>query len=167
MTAARLKWYGWGREGEGMTPPERDFVLGRYREKFAVADFVQAPVPALEDVNLPASRLTPPAPLAAFCSSERYDRAAHAYGKSYPDYVRAMLGDFTVAPDVVAFPRDEAEVAAVMEWAGEVGASLAPFGGGARSRWTCATSAACLRWTRPRARRGSRAAPSARRSRRN
>ena len=37
MTAARLKWYGWGREGEGMTPPERDFVLGRYREKFAVA----------------------------------------------------------------------------------------------------------------------------------
>ena len=47
-----------------------------------------------------------------------YDRAAHTYGKSYPDYVRAMLGDFAYAPDVVAYPRNEAEIAAVIDWAG-------------------------------------------------
>ena len=130
MTAARLKWYGWGREGEGMSAQERGFVLGRYHEKFAASDFAEAPVPALEQVNLPAPRLSPPAALAPFCTSERYDRAAHAYGKSYPDYVRAMLGDFAAAPDVVAYPKDEAEIAAVIDWAGEAGASLAPFGGG-------------------------------------
>ena len=28
--SARLKHYGWGREGEGMSAEERDFVLGRY-----------------------------------------------------------------------------------------------------------------------------------------
>ena len=74
--------------------------------------------------------MVPPAPLAPFCTTERYDRAAHTYGKSYPDYVRAMLGDYNCAPDVVAYPRNEAEISAVMDWAGAVGASLTPFGGG-------------------------------------
>ena len=74
--------------------------------------------------------MAPPASLAAFCSGERYDRVAHTYGKSYPDYVRAMLGDYDSAPDVVAYPRNEAEISAVMDWAGGVGASLTPFGGG-------------------------------------
>ena len=41
-----------------------------------------------------------------------------------------MLGRFDAAPDVVAYPRNEAEISAVMDWAGDVGASLAPFGGG-------------------------------------
>jgi len=35
MSGARLKHYGWGREGEGMTAEEQAFVLGRYHEKFA------------------------------------------------------------------------------------------------------------------------------------
>ena len=130
MSDARLKWYGWGREGEQMTVAERDFVLGRYHEKFGLGEFQTLAMPKLEDLPLPASRLAPPASLAAFCSTQRYDRAAHTYGKSYPDYVRAMLGRFDCAPDVVAYPRDEAEIAAVMDWAGDVGASLAPFGGG-------------------------------------
>src|SRR6202521_2869416 len=41
-----------------------------------------------------------------------------------------MLGDYDCAPDVVAYPRNEAEISAVMDWAGGVSASLTPFGGG-------------------------------------
>jgi len=108
MTGARLKHYGWGREGEGMSPEERNFVLGRYRQKFARDNFDTIAVPRLDDLTLRAPRATPPASLAAFCTTERYDRAAHAYGKSYPDYVKAMLGDYDCAPDVVAYPRSEA-----------------------------------------------------------
>ena len=130
MTGARLKHYGWGREGEGMTAEEQAFVLGRYRAKFSRDAFDTIAVPRLEDLSLRAPRVTPPASLAAFCTSERYDRAAHAYGKSYPDYVRAMLGDYGCAPDVVAYPRNEAEISAVMDWAGGASASLTPFGGG-------------------------------------
>src|SRR5258708_2052577 len=130
MSGARLKHYGWGREGEGMTVAEQTFVLGRYRAKFSRDGFEAIAVPRLEDLTLRASRVTPPASLARFCNSERYDRAAHAYGKSYPDYVRAMLGDYDCAPDVVAYPRDEADIAAVMDWAGGASASLTPFGGG-------------------------------------
>ena len=130
MTDARLKHYGWGREGEGMTADERNFVLGRYRQKFARDAFDTIVVPSLEDLALRAPRVTVPASLSGFCTSERYDRAAHAYGKSYPDYVRAMHGDYECAPDIVAYPRNEAEISAVMDFAGSVGASLTPFGGG-------------------------------------
>jgi alkyldihydroxyacetonephosphate synthase len=127
---ARLKHYGWGREGEGMSAEEHDFVLGRYSQKFGRASFDTIAVPRLEDLKLRTPRVTPPASLAAFCTTERYDRAAHTYGKSYPDYLRAMLGDYDCAPDVVAYPRNEAEISAVMDWAGSVQASLTPFGGG-------------------------------------
>ena len=130
MTGARLKHYGWGREGEGMTAAEQAFVLGRYRAKFSRDAFEAKPVPRLEDLVLRAPRVSPPASLAAFCTTDRYDRVAHAYGKSYPDYVRAMLGNYDCAPDVVAYPRNEAEISAVMDWAGGVSASLTPFGGG-------------------------------------
>jgi alkyldihydroxyacetonephosphate synthase len=130
MSAARMKHFGWGREGEGMTAAEQTFVLGRYHNKFGRETFESVPVPRLQDLSLPDPRITPPTSLSAFCATERYDRAAHTYGKSYPDYVRAMLGEYDCAPDVVAYPRSEAEISAVMEWAGDVGGSVAPFGGG-------------------------------------
>jgi alkyldihydroxyacetonephosphate synthase len=86
--------------------------------------------PRLADIALHAPRLTPPAALAGFCSSAPYDRAQHTYGKSYPDYVRGLAGDYAAAPDVVAYPSTEAEVAAVLDWAGGAEALLTPFGGG-------------------------------------
>jgi alkyldihydroxyacetonephosphate synthase len=130
MAATRMKCFGWGREGEGMTAAERAFVLGRYHEKFGLDAFESVAVPGIEDLALPAPRVAPPASLSAFCTTERYDRAEHTYGKSYPDYVRGMLGQYDCAPDVVSYPRNEAEIFAVMNWAGGIDASLAPFGGG-------------------------------------
>ena len=41
--------------------------------------------------------------------------------------LRGLAGD---VPDLVLRPRDEADVAAVLDWAGEVGAPVVPFGGG-------------------------------------
>ena len=52
MTSARLKHYGWGREGEGMSAEERTFVLGRYRAKFATDEFDTIVVPGLKDLSL-------------------------------------------------------------------------------------------------------------------
>jgi alkyldihydroxyacetonephosphate synthase len=167
MSGARLKHYGWGREGEGMTAGAgfcaRPLPREISRDRFDTISAAQ-----LEDLALRAPRVAPPASLAAFCTSDRYDRVAHAYGKSYPDYVRAMLGDYDCAPDVVAYPRNEAEISAVMDWAGDVSASLTPFGGGSSvcggveprvdgfatrrpSHLTCAISARLSRWIRYRA----------------
>ena len=130
MSAARLKYFGWGREGEGMNAEERSSLLRRYGAKFGRESFPALPSPRLEDLVLQQPRLAAPPALAAFSTTDRYDRVAHAYGKSYVDYVRAMLGQYDCAPDVVAYPRDEKELSAVIDWAGEVDASLVPFGGG-------------------------------------
>ena len=130
MALARLKVFGWGREGEGMTAEEEAFALGVHRRRFGVSDFASIAVPTLADVRLRAPRIAPPAALAAICSTKTYDRAAHAHGKGFTDAVRAMLNDFASAPDAVAYPANEQDIAAVMDWAGSAGAVLISFGGG-------------------------------------
>ena len=109
----RLKHFGWGREGEGLTPAEEAFVLGRVEQRFGPAERIVQP-PRLEDIKLAPPRLDPP-PSLPFCSTVLYDRVAHTYGKSFPDYVRGLVGDHGNAPDVVAYPRNEEEVAAVLD----------------------------------------------------
>jgi alkyldihydroxyacetonephosphate synthase len=130
MTERRLKYFGWGREGDGLTPEEEAFEFRRLGERFGIERFDGVPPPRLEAIKLDAPRVAPPASLASICSIELYDRVAHTYGKAYPDYVRALHGDFAPAPDVVAYPRNEAEVAALLDWAGETQSAVTPFGGG-------------------------------------
>ena len=130
MPQGRRKHFGWGREGEGFAPDEREFAFARLRERFNVDAFDERPPPRLEDIALRAPRIAPPASLAEICSDASHDRAAHTYGKSYPDYVHGLAGDYGSAPDVVAYPRSEAEVAAVLDWAGGAQAAVIPFGGG-------------------------------------
>src|SRR5271156_5607499 len=106
MMQPRLKHFGWGREGEGLTPAEEAFVLGRFEQRFGPPADDEIKPPRLEDIKLETPRLDPPASL-PFCSTALYDRAAHTYGKSFPDYVRGLVGDYSCAPDVVAYPHNE------------------------------------------------------------
>ncbi len=85
---------------------------------------------ALEDVELPPPRVEPPAALSELCSSTTYDRCSRALGKAYRDIVRGFRGEFPHPPDVVASPRTEAEVEAVLDWCADAGAAAIPFGGG-------------------------------------
>ena len=87
--------------------------------------------PAARDARrLPRNRVVPPGSLAPLFSTDDDDRAAHTYGKGYGDLVRGFHGDFSSAPDLVAHPRTEDEVRAVMDWCGEQRVALIPFGGG-------------------------------------
>ena len=129
MSAARLKHFGWGREGEGLTAEEEAFVMARAEARFGTTMKESASAPRLEDIRLEAPRVMAPASL-SFCTSEHYDRAAHTYGKSYPELARGLARDYASAPDVVAYPRDEADVQAVLDWAGDADATVTPFGGG-------------------------------------
>jgi alkyldihydroxyacetonephosphate synthase len=125
----RLKHFGWGREGEGLTAEEEAFVFARAEARFGAALQVSSTAPALDEIKLDAPRIKAPASL-GFCTSDHYDRAAHTYGKAYPDLVRALARDYASAPDVVAYPRNEADIAAVLDWAGGADATVTPFGGG-------------------------------------
>ena len=128
--ARALKHWGWGYEDEQPSPSElRDaaaFLTDRLG--FGSSD-PESPVP-LSDVSLPAPRLSPPGTLASICSTSGYERALHCYGRSYSDVVRAFRGRFDHPPDVVAHPRSEDEVEAILDWALSAGAAVIPFGGG-------------------------------------
>jgi alkyldihydroxyacetonephosphate synthase len=63
-------------------------------------------------------------------SDDRYERVSHALGKAYRDVVRGFYGRFENPPDLVALPRDESEIEAVLGWAEAEGAAVIPFGGG-------------------------------------
>ena len=177
----RLKHFGWGREGEAITPAEEAALLARYAARFGVSDFAEATPPPLEAIRLAAPRLAPPASLAGCCSTGTYDRAAHTYGKSYADTLRGLLGDYADAPDVVAYPADEAAdrgagLGERRRRAGDPVRRRQQRGGrrdaarrrrAARSRSICGIWIACWRSTAPRALRASRAACSAPRWRRS
>ncbi len=126
----RLKHWGWGYEDEQPSESELRATAGVIREHLGFgAEAPELPVP-LSAVTLPEPRLSPPASLVPICSSEPYERALHAYGRSYMDILRAFRGRFEHAPDVVIHPRDEAELETALEWAISAGAAVIPFGGG-------------------------------------
>lgn len=127
--STRRSFWAWGLESDEPTNQQRQQAAERLSRRYGAA--VEAPpVPTIGQVHLRAPRVQPPAALAAFCTTETHDRAAHSYGKSYRDIVRAFRCDFANPPDFVAYPRDEAEVTAILEWCGEANVVAVPYGGG-------------------------------------
>ncbi|HET7455535.1 MAG TPA: FAD-binding oxidoreductase [Solirubrobacterales bacterium] len=90
---------------------------------------MEKPVP-LEAVELRAARLKRPQAFGDLFSDGHYERVAHSLGKAYRDVVRGFYGKFENPPDLVAFPKDESEIEAVLSWAEAEGAAVVPFGGG-------------------------------------
>jgi alkyldihydroxyacetonephosphate synthase len=126
----RRKFWGWGLEGEGLAASEIEQLGAVVTERLGTDGVrVQEP-PRVEELDLPAPRLVPPAPLDPVFSTDPYDRAAHTYGRSFRDLVRAFRRDYAHAPDLVAFPGDEGELVSVLDWCGDAGVAAIPFGGG-------------------------------------
>jgi len=150
MQDRRRSIWGWGWADEFGSESERA-ALGS--SLGAVLGFEGTGMRAAADpstYSVREGRIAVPDGLAHVCTTDRLERAARTWGRSYPDIIRGFQGDFSAAPDVVATPRTEAEVAAVMAWCGEIGAALIPYGGGTSvvsgieadvsDRWTGAVS---------------------------
>ena len=128
--AARRNFWGWGLEGGGLTPPQIEELGAVFADRLGLADLRLREPPRVDELDLRAPRVAPPASLAAVFSSGLYNRAAHTYGRSFRDLVRAFHRDYAHAPDLVAFPRDEGELVSVLDWGGDAGTAALPFGGG-------------------------------------
>jgi alkyldihydroxyacetonephosphate synthase len=126
----RRKFWGWGWEDEGPTPEQQHKIAQLLAARFDLGELTITPPPRVEELALRAPRLAPPAALAALCSTDAYERAAHCYGKSFRDLVRAFRRQYANPPDVVAFPRTEDDLVAVLEWCTTVRAAAIPYGGG-------------------------------------
>lgn len=130
MASRRRSFWGWGYEEEGLDDAERRSLAAVLAERFGLPGLEIERPPRVEDLELRDARVEPPEALAAICTTDPHERAGHAYGKSYRDVVRGFRGEFPNPPDLVALPRDEGEVAALLDWCAEAGVAAIPYGGG-------------------------------------
>jgi alkyldihydroxyacetonephosphate synthase len=125
----RRKAWGWGYEDQQPSRADLEEAARGIRERLGFGGEVREPVP-IEEVELAETKLAAPDSLAPICSTERHDRLGHALGKAYRDVVRGFRGEYPNPPDLVAFPRDEAEIEAVLAFCAQQGAAAIPYGGG-------------------------------------
>jgi alkyldihydroxyacetonephosphate synthase len=125
----RLKHWGWGYEDQAPTATQLREAAEGIRARFGFGGEVEKPVP-LEEVELRAPRLKKPDGFGDLFSDGHYERVSHSLGSAYRDVVRGFYGKFENPPDLVAFPKDESEIEAVLSWAEAEGAAVVPFGGG-------------------------------------
>lgn len=126
----RLKFWGWGYEDEGPDEAARVRLARSVGERFGRGELAPAPYPRIEEIELPAPRVGPPASLAAVFSDDPWERARHGHGQGYRDIVRTLRRDFASPPDLVAFPASEAQIADVLDFCARERLAAVPFGGG-------------------------------------
>ena len=120
-------WWGWGWADRALDEADCAALAARVAP-FLPLDGDLAPVPS--PPTLPQPRLSPPEALARICRPDPVLRAGHAHGKAYRDVIRNLRGELAHPPDLVAYPRDEAGVIAVLDWASDAGVPVVPYGGG-------------------------------------
>jgi alkyldihydroxyacetonephosphate synthase len=126
----RQKFWGWGWEDEEPTREQQQRMAQLLAARFGLPDLVIEAPPQIDELKLRPARVSPPVELAAVCSTEPYDRAGHSYGKAFRDVVRAFRRHYPNPPDVVAFPRTEQDIVALLDWCTEAGVAAIPYGGG-------------------------------------
>jgi alkyldihydroxyacetonephosphate synthase len=129
MSRQRSVW-GWGwadrfpdREARSALGQTVEAMLGRPPPQLA------DPVPE-EQIRLSGGALPVANGREELLSRDRLVRARHAHGRGYADLVRGFRGDFTAAPDAVAFPSRDEEIDALFDWCAKEQLALIPFGGG-------------------------------------
>src|SRR5204862_4415463 len=116
MTERRRSFWGWGYEDQALTPEMQKQLGAMVGQRMGLKDLAITPPPTAEEIKLRAPRFSIPQSLTPLCTIEPRERLAHTYGKSYRDTIRALRRDFSVAPDVVALPRTEADITAILDW---------------------------------------------------
>lgn len=123
----RRSLWMFGLESEEPSYEQRAAAAARLSNQLGV-ELTAPRIPSADALELRAPRISPPDQLAAFCLTSTWERAYHSYGadRSLP----GVRGYYPNPPDVVAHPRTEAEVEAVLSWCSDRGYCAIPYGGG-------------------------------------
>jgi alkyldihydroxyacetonephosphate synthase len=126
----RRKFWGWGWEDERADAPQIQAIEAALHGWLGMKELEVVAPPRLDQLSLRPSRIAPPPALESLISVTPFDRASHCYGKSYRDLVRALRADFANPPDLVAFPANESDVVALLDWCSGARVAAIPYGGG-------------------------------------
>ncbi len=124
------KLWGWGSALYQVPAPLLDLARAFLSVRLCCHIPHAMPVPTLDSIRMPNPRRAIPHDLAALVTTDRYHRATHTYGKAYRDVVRALDGDFSPAPDFVAYPQNEADIERILRIARREHWAVIPYGGG-------------------------------------
>jgi alkyldihydroxyacetonephosphate synthase len=130
MEQRRRKFYGWGYEGDTVSPAELAEFEAAWSRMLGVDRFEAVPFPKEEEINLRAPRAEPPASLAAICTTDKYERLYHSYGAGTMDVAKALRREFNNPPDVIAYPRTETDIVDLYDWCSRNNLAAIPYGGG-------------------------------------
>lgn len=131
------RWWGWGSLDRSYDLSNRLQFWPFLVDELGLTGDETSPRPDLERITLPSPRLSGEdvQALAAIVgddnlSLEHEARVRHSVGKSYPDLMRLRLAQLERAPDLVVWPGDEEQVAALLALAVRANWSVVPYGGG-------------------------------------
>jgi len=127
--ARARSWWGWGWEDAAVSGLELEALETTVAGLLGTSLELHSP-PAPADLGLPAARVTAPSSLSHLCAADDLSRASHTHGKAFRDVARNLLGDLRHPPDLVARPRTEADVVALLDWCSSSGVAVIPYGGG-------------------------------------
>ncbi|MBX7551838.1 FAD-binding oxidoreductase [Streptomyces sp. tea 10] len=125
-TSRARSWWGWG-YADAHPDDAECAALGAMLPGTLARPL---PIPRIADLPIGRPAATPPPSLAHLVTADPQARAAHAMGKAYRDVIRALRGRPGRIPDLVAHPTGDQDVADLLDWAGEHGVAVIPFGGG-------------------------------------
>ncbi|MEM6629089.1 MAG: FAD-binding oxidoreductase [Bacteroidota bacterium] len=123
-------YWGWGYEHVAVPGKTLDKYKALIKGVFQMEDFEEINPQPVESLSLRSPRISLPPPLNTFCSSSKFDRASHSYGKAFRDVWRGLHGIFPNPPDYVAFPKSESDILQLMAYAASMQIALIPYGGG-------------------------------------
>src|SRR5580658_4798891 len=90
----RRKFYGWGYEGDEVSPQEIAEFEKAWTRLLGVSGFTAVTFPSEDSINLRPCRVKVPASLEAICTTDKYDRLYHTYGASSVDVAYSVRGEF-------------------------------------------------------------------------
>ena len=120
----------WGDPDAALPADTADGVAQLLADRFPRADLTPEPPADWHDVAVSPPIAPLPDALGEICATDQAARVLHATGRSFSDLVQARRGVFGRVPDVVATPRNAAEVNAVLDWCQGERLACIPFGGG-------------------------------------
>jgi alkyldihydroxyacetonephosphate synthase len=98
MSEKRRKFWGWGYEDDPVPAEELAWFENAWSKHLGVAKFDVTPLPRMEEITLRAPRIAIPPSLRDICTTEKWDRLFHSYGRSGAEIARAMLREFSNPP---------------------------------------------------------------------
>ena len=124
------KFWGWGYDDELLSSEEENSIDQRIAKTFQLDHVERIEIPKISDIDINKPLFSTPSSLKKILSDDKLERLNHAYGKSFPDSARSILGDFSSPPDYVAFPDTQNEITSILDWASENNVAVIPYGGG-------------------------------------